>query len=229
MKHVPFYIAVSISALLLAGCSTVSTAIPGISPDGFMPSEYTKTIDIRSAAEKVYDNDFDTLEEVSTLVIEGTISELKYVNHSSFAYTLATADVSTTLRGNAPDKLTVLFMGGYIPLKIFAEAESARGIDYSQYSEEELDNTIIHDKWDGEEEPKVGDEAVFFLKKGTAFPEFGDYYSIVSGTDGEFLSDDSGETFEYPNADEEVSGSYTVQELSEALDGNTSLESINAR
>ncbi len=194
-----------------------------------MPSEYTKTIDIQSAAEKIYDNDFDTLEKTSTLVVEGTISELKYVNHSSFAYTLATVDVSTTLRGDAPDKLTVLFMGGYIPLKVFAEAESARGIDYSQYSEEELDNTIIHDKWDGEEEPKVGDKAVFFLKKGTAFPEFGDYYSIVSGTDGEFLSDDSGETFEYPNADEEVSGSYTVQELSEALDGDASLESINAR
>lgn len=229
MKPAAFYTIASLSALLLAGCSTTTTAIPGISPDGFMPSEYAKTVNIQSAAEKAYDNDFETLEEVSTLVVEGTISELKYVNHSSFAYTLATVDVTQTLRGNTPDKLTVLFRGGYIPLRVFAEAESERGLDYTQYSDEELDNTIVHDKWDGEEEPAVGDTAIFFLKKGTAFPEFGDYYSIVSGTDGEFVSTDNGKTFEYPNAEEDVAGSYSVQELSEALNDNTSLQTIKAR
>ncbi len=224
MKPALTCIVASISTLALAGCTATFTATPGISTDGFVPSDYTKTIDVHSSAEKIYDNDFDTLDAVSTLVVEGTISELKYVNHSSFAYTLATVDVSRALRGKAPDTITVLFKGGYIPLRTFAEAESARGMDYSGYSDEELDSTIVHDQWEGEKEPHVGDQAIFFLKSGTAFPEFGDYYSIISGTDGEFSSNDGGKTYEYPNAEEDASGSYSAESLSKALKGKVDLE-----
>lgn len=190
------------------------------------PAGYANTISSTISADYAYGNDIETLREKSDLVIEGDVTELTYTYHGSFAYTLASVAVTDVLMGEADaeagDQVSVLYAGGYIPLSAVISAQEFESEDFSEYTDDEIANTVIREEYLDEVIPAVGDKAIFFLVYETKFPEWAGCYSLLCGTQAEMLSYDNGDTFEYQSSSSDNGGYYSAPVIEAALtDGTT--------
>ncbi len=196
------------------------------------PSKYSNTIDATLEADYLYGSDTETLRDKSDEVLEGSVKSLSYVTSGSLAYTIADIEVISSLSDastfKSGDHVSVLYGCGYIPLKDAIEANEGLIELCKDWSKEKIEKTVVHQQISSEEDPVVGDHAVFFLNKETQFPEFGeDLYSLLNPDGAELKSEDNGNTFEYEgftkDGKTEPAGSYSAEAIEKAMDSDLTL------
>lgn len=133
----------------------VSYDIPG---DPYIGGESSSHIDY------FYGSDVPTIAEYAEIVVRGVIQKVTFTSFGGHAYTAVSLAVDECYKGDLEqgDLITVLHMGGYISLRDhIAYYDNAFRFDYP--SEEEIENTILHEPNEGEPDPQVGDHNIYFL------------------------------------------------------------------
>lgn len=129
-------------------------------------NDYEKTEDVISSNDYDISSDLNVMEKNSDEVVEGTIKEVTYVVIDGDGWTKVDLDINTSIKGNlrAGDMVSVYQLGGYVPLadhiKFYDDA-----FRYSDLSDNEINNTVLKETVDGEQLPKVGEKAIYFLEK----------------------------------------------------------------
>lgn len=113
-----------------------------------------------------------TLEEViphTTEIVQATVNDVGYTSIGSNAWTVIDATVKAGLSGNLSSEknITIYAYGGYISMKDVVTADQDRE-RYTDMTDEDLENTIIHQAADMEESPLIGEQYIFFLGSPTA-------------------------------------------------------------
>ena len=170
---------VLLSLFLLAGCSTKHTA--PASDDRTAPSSSTpylagtkedsdwlegKTImEVPSVSDFAYDTSLQTLSEMATDIVIGTVQDTSYTDAEGHAWTATRLKLDQIIKGTAKtgDTIEIYALGGYIPLeKQIAHFQD--GFRYEDMTEEEIKNTVIHEIVNGEDTPPaVGKQYLFYL------------------------------------------------------------------
>lgn len=117
-----------------------------------------------SQIDYLYGSDVPTIAEYAEIVVRGVIQEVTFTSFGGHAYTAVSLAVDECYMGDLEqgDLITVLHMGGYISLRDhIAYYDNAFRFDYP--SEEEMENTILHEPNEGEPDPQVGDHNIYFL------------------------------------------------------------------
>ena len=114
-----------------------------------------------------------TLEEViphSTEIIQAIVNNVEYTSIGSNAWTVINATVQDVLSGNLSNEknITIYAYGGYISMKDIVTAEHDRE-RYTNMTDEDLENTIVHQAADMEESPLIGEQYIFFLGSPTVY------------------------------------------------------------
>ncbi len=227
-------------ALALASCATIGT-LCACTPSNPLekshtgeinPTQFTETVNTGFSSDYLYGNDLKTLREQSDVVVEGTIKELTYVTEGSLAFTIADIEVESQLKGEEAlgkdSHISVLYSGGYIPLRDAISADETILETYSDWPEYKIDATVIYQKAIDEKAPSIGDHAVYFLMKETKFPQWGtNLYALLCGTNAELISEDDGATFEYKKmGSSRAARSYTTEVIEKALNSGVSFEKV---
>ncbi|MCR5791598.1 MAG: hypothetical protein K6G65_00370, partial [Lachnospiraceae bacterium] len=127
-------------------------------------SKYDEVEEAHSYSESGVPNEIDILGEEATHVIKGKVTEVNYVFLAGDARTAYNVLVEESYKGDLQknDLITVYKDGGYIPLRTMIEL-NGDAFRYEGVSQEAIDSTIVHEVVDGEEEPYIGEEGVFYL------------------------------------------------------------------
>lgn len=217
----------------LCACAPVAQQAAQIYSDLVNPSSYAKTYKSQTISDKLYGNDIKTLRAQSDEIIEGEAQSLSYVKDGALAYTIANVKVAKSLKDgsvfSAGDVVPVLYMGGYIPLADVISVDDSVSRSFDNWSEEDIDKTVVYQEPIGEQLPEVGDKAVYFLMCESNFPQWGKLYTLVSGTSSELDSSDGGETFKYEQEGSKASPqAYSAEAIEMAVNDNMSFKSAQA-
>lgn len=109
-------------------------------------------------------SDVPTIAESAETVVRGVIQEVTFTSFGGTAYTAVSLAIDECYMGDLQqgDLITVLHMGGYISLRDhIARYDDAFRFDYP--SEEEIENTILHEPNEGEPDPQVSDHNIYFF------------------------------------------------------------------
>lgn len=145
-------------------------------PDEFRGKTIIKEVDYLDLAY------FPTLDDTiphAVAAVKATVEDVSYTSIGNNAWTVIDATVNDVLLGAvAPSaSLKIYAFGGYISMYEIAEAEGDRA-RYTDKTDEELKNTIIHQQADMEEPPLIGYQYVFFLGAPLAQMPEGSYEKL---------------------------------------------------
>lgn len=183
----------------------------------FNPNAYSKRLYSCGISDSIIGDSLNELSDAAKEIIQGRIISLEYFAFEGRAHTKANVKVEKVISGSLQegDTVSVFLRQGYIPLSEQVAWEEATGGAKFEYTDEELNNTIIEECELGEEMAKVGDDAVFYLCKN-AVKEMGGYARVNGGT-SEFLYDSKNNDYERANtADRDEDEKFTLEEIEEA-------------
>ena len=191
-----------------------------VSVETFEPKDFSNSISVSSVAdfEKIYKTK-EELYDASQNVVYGTVKELSYFDESGAAHILYTFAVEKVYKGSLTenDLISVLTAGGYVRLSKRIELYG-KG-KFENYTEKQINNTIIKSDNMGVPTPKVGEKCLLFLSapidNEPPFPDgvygaMGDFMGRYVEKDGEFVRyKPTGETEFYGGSDEKLSKTTT--------------------
>lgn len=154
---------------------TIGNNAPGESIDltvkieTFDPLSFEKTIETGSAADfaEIY-SDISDLECASDNVVYGEVESVAYWDLSGSANTVYSFRILETIKGDLPENavISVITPGGYCRLQSVINVFG--GGKFQNYTQEEINQTIIHRFFAGViEEPKTGEKYILYLTSPT--------------------------------------------------------------
>ena len=140
----------------------------------FDPSGYSNMWGTYTTAELpggYYNVDYNW--DASAYVVYGTVSRIRYFDETGFANTLYDFEIETVYKGCLleGDVITVSTPGGYLrleqELKVFPDER------FSDWTDEEIRDTVYFNSYDGTPMPEVGDKYLLFLGYAECcYPEY---------------------------------------------------------
>lgn len=129
-------------------------------------------------------SEFSKFQTETDSVVRGVVTDIEYFAREKNAFTKMDLDISESILGDFVngDKISVYKWGGYIPLSVSNPDIQER---FPEITDEELENTVVDMRIDGDPHPVVGQDIVVFLT--AVNPENG-MYSIVGGHYGQFTN-----------------------------------------
>lgn len=170
MKRYLCIILVLLLLLSFVGCGTEESKTAQkfvdktVSVETFDPKDFSNSISVSSVAdfEKIYKTK-EELYDASQNVVYGTVKELSYFDESGAAHILCTFAVEEVYKGSLAenDLISVLTAGGYVRLskriEIYGKGK------FENYTEKQINNTVIKSDNMGMPTPEVGDKYLLFL------------------------------------------------------------------
>lgn len=130
-------------------------------------------------------SEFSKFETETVSVVRGVVTDVEYFARGKNAFTKMDLDISESVLGDfvKGDTISVYKWGGYIPLSVSNPDIQER---FPEITDEELENTVVDMRIDGDPHPVAGQDIVVFL--AAVNPE-NQMYSIVGGHYGQFTND----------------------------------------
>lgn len=171
-KNITVFILGIILSLMLTGCGVeegtsvkkeliVDKSVP---IESFDIEDYSKVLEAPSETyfEKIYNNIDDLYNEADN-VVYGTVKSVEYFDETGVALTYFNFIIEKVYKGelNENDMISIMTNGGFCRLKNYIKV-FGNG-KFSDYSQKEIDDTIIKFTGAGQPLTKVGDKYVLFL------------------------------------------------------------------
>lgn len=104
---------------------------------------------------------FENVVAHSAAIVRAEVNHVDYTSINAQAWTVVHADIREVLSGDlCTGTIDIYAYGGYISMKEIADGERER---YADMTDEELENTIVHQGADWQVSPLVGEQYIFFL------------------------------------------------------------------
>ena len=220
-------------AFLLAGCTGEpagpaadsqpsaggsSAAAAPADPSGADDWLEGKTImEVPSICDWAYDTSMETLTERATEIVVGTVEGIAYTEVEGHAWTIVEFKPEQVLKGSMQpgEAVEIYTLGGYIALEDMIDYYQD-GFRYEDMTEEEIQNTVVHEVVDGEESPpEAGGRYLFYLAETRANSPLPDgAYERVRGTASQFMAD--GDSFTRLPGEDNEEETYSLGQI-EAL------------
>lgn len=135
------------------------------------------------------------LNKVSTYIVRCIINKVDFISYHGMPLTKIDVTISESLKGTLKinDKISVVKLGGYVPLseeiKYFHDGDR-----FSSLTQKQIDNTILEMRPTKEPDPKIGEEWVYFLHQSSkdspagTYTSSGDYFGRYKFTDSSNLA-----------------------------------------
>ncbi len=167
--------------------------------------------DVYTEADYAFDSEISTLSAHADAIVRGVVQEVVFTSYDGDAFTAVSLAVDECYKGDLQqgDLITILHRGGYIPLEDHISRYND-GHMFESLSSEEIANTVLHEAYEGESDPQVGDYNIYFISStnpNSGLPE--QAFQRVRGTVSLFRIESDGETVSRINPDmprEEKSG-----------------------
>ena len=170
MKRYLSIVLVIVLVLSIAGCGTEESKTvqkftdKTVNVESFEPKDFSNIISVSMATdfEKIYKTK-EELYDASQNIVYGTVKELSYFDESGAAHVLCDFEVEKVYKGSLAenDLISVLTAGGYVRLskriEIYGKGK------FENYTEKQINNTIIKSDNTGVPTPKVGEKCLLFL------------------------------------------------------------------
>lgn len=198
MKQKLYAVAMAAALLFaLASCGNTGADAGKLSPSGRLPEDNSvrlenpvqldgKNIQIVHTLAEPFStySEFSKFQTETVSVVRGVITDIAYFARGKNAFTKIDLDISESILGDfvTGDKISVYKWGGYIPLSVTNPDIQDR---FPEITDEELENTVVDMRIDGDPHPVAGQDIVVFL--AAANPE-NDMYPIVGGHYGQFTN-----------------------------------------
>lgn len=137
----------------------------------------------------------ETVTSLSSDIVRGQVQGIEYTSLGGTAWTILTVSVNETWKGTVdPGRLIDVYcFGGYVPMRTAGDEANIWVHGKGDLTEEQIDRTVIHTTWEGQNQAEVGDTFVFCLRVAdpkTDMPPDG--YECVMGAFGQFETDEMG-------------------------------------
>ncbi len=203
-----------ICVLIFSGCHMQDT--PNLKPDiqikrdltadapvKYEISDDVNCYDVYTQADYAFDSKISTLSAQADAIVRGVIQEVVFTSFDGDAFTAVSLAVDECYKGDLEqgDLITILHRGGYIPLQDHISRYNDVHI-FESFSDEEIANTILHEAYEGESDPQVGDYNIYFIDStnpNSGLPE--QAFQRVRGTVSLFRIEPDGETVSRINPD----------------------------
>lgn len=219
-------VCIVVYVLVLTACADMNTsrAMPEVHVKRNLTAELPVVYDIStvdadyqdlvSVFDYSIDSDVSTIAEYSSAIVRGVVQEVTFTSYEGDAFTAVTFYVDECYKGDLKqgDLITILQMGGYIPLQDHMDYYQDEYL-YESLSNEEVANSILHESHEGDGEPQVGDHNIYFLDSpiaGSSLPA--EAYQRTRGASSLFRVESDGETVSRKNSDV-YAGSETVKPI----------------
>jgi predicted small secreted protein len=247
MKRViSIVLALALMPLFVSGCTTAAVqgqgGAGGLSavdadqapePEAPVGTDYTIAVDsyvlepdtvepaVNSYSEASYLSPAQTvsdLDELSPLVVTGTVDSIEFFSNTGFAYIKVDFVIDNSIRGRLVpgDRISVVLLGGYISIQDHVDAFQ-NGFRFDNVPKEEWATTYICEGAPAWGFPEPGDKYAYFLAESTKFEKA---YRAVQSDETIFKDDGSGRYTRInpfdgyiPPDGEEVIDSFTIDDL----------------
>lgn len=208
------FICIFAGILILTGCQSSTKVDP--TPDIHVKRDLTadppvrydvpdnaKSQSIPSILDYAISSDVSAISEASSVIVRGVVQEVTFTSYSGNAFTAVSFAVDECYKGNLQqgDLITILHRGGYIPLQDHI-AQYNDAFRFEELSNEEIANTILHEVYEGESDPQIGDHNIYFLNatnSDSGLPT--EAYQRTRGISSLFRVEPDGETVSRRNYD----------------------------
>ena len=128
--------------------------------------KYHNTEKIVSENDYAISSDLQDMSEEAQEIVEAKIRTFQYVVIDGDAWTKIELDIQSSLSGTLKkgDSITLYQSGGYVPLTDHI-AYYKDAFRYKEWSKKKINDTILQETINGEGEPVVGTEAIYYLTK----------------------------------------------------------------
>lgn len=169
-KYLSLALTVALLVVLAVGCDGKASVAEKkfvdktISVDSFDPNDFSSKIieSMSPSFSKLY-KDQSELYEVATNVVYGTVKDTAYFDESGAAHILYDFAIDEVYKGslNEGDVISVLTLGGYVRLSKYIEVYG--NTRFEDYTDEQINATVMESDNMGIPTPEVGDKYLLFL------------------------------------------------------------------
>lgn len=181
-------------------------------------SKYHNVEEITSYSEFAISSDLQEMSAAAQVIVDAKVKAFSYVTIDGDAWIKMKLTVQRNLKGKLKkgDRITLYRSGGYVPLtehiRYYHDADR-----YEDWSDKKIKDTILKESVDGEADPVVGTEAVFYLAKFKKKGILKGNYGRVCGKYAELVKIDS-DSYRHELMDEDNSSeTVTLAEIREAI------------
>lgn len=120
--------------------------------------------DVYAEVDYAFDSEISTLSAHADAIVRGVVQEVVFTSYDGDAFTSVSLAVDECYKGELEqgDLITILHRGGYIPLQDHINRYTD-GHMFESFSSEEIANTVLHEAYEGESDPQVGDYNIYFI------------------------------------------------------------------
>lgn len=152
--------------------------------------------DVPSQFDYLISDEISEISDFASVSVKGVVQEVIFTGYNGDAFTAVSLAVEECYKGDLQqgDLITILYNGGYIPLKDHIDRYNDKYM-FENLSDEEIANTMLHEIPEDYSEPQVGEHNIYFLN--SPYPDSGlpiEAYQITRGMSSILKLESDGET-----------------------------------